>query len=41
MWLMLEHGVFGMHCFGVFSVSVDDEFWSVFLNFVANITGLI
>ena len=25
---MLEHGVLGKHCFGVFSVSVDDEFWS-------------
>ena len=34
-WLMLEHGVLGMHCFWVFSVSVDDEFWSEFLNFVA------
>ena len=38
---MPEPGVFGMHCFGVFSVSVDDEFWSEFLNFVANITNLI
>ena len=41
MWLMLEHGVFGMHCSGMFSVSVDDEFWSEFLDFVANITNLI
>ena len=38
---MLEHGVLGMHCFGVFSVSVDAEFWSEFLNFVTNITNLI
>ena len=38
---MLEHGVLGRHCFGVFSVSVDVEFWSDFLNFVANITDLI
>ena len=40
-WLMLEHGVLSMPFFGVFSVSVDDEFWSVFLNFDANITNLI
>ena len=38
---MSEHGVFGMHFFGVFSVSVDDEFWSVFLIFDANLTHLI
>ena len=40
-WLMLEHCVFGMHCSGMFSVSVDDEFWSEFLNFYANITNQI
>ena len=38
---MLEHVVFGMHFFGVFSVSVDDAFWSVFLIFDANLTHLI
>ena len=38
---MPEHGVFGMHFFVVFSVSVDDEFWSEFRTFVANITNLI
>ena len=32
---------FGYAFFGVFSVSVDDEFWSLFLNFYANITNLI
>ena len=40
-WLLLEHGVLVMHCLGVFSVSVDDEFLSEFLNFVAKIINLI
>ena len=38
---MLEHVVLGMIFFGVFPISVDDGFWSEFLNFVANITNLI
>ena len=38
---MFQHGVFVMHFLGVFSVSVDDEFWSVFLIFDANLTHLI